>query len=344
MNTWILENIGARSRRRVVAWAVAAACVGTLAASQSRYLSNFFGGPYELGSADLETITDVSHAPRYFATVTGVDALETGLQEITVTEQNGHETDRRVSAEYYALVVDDRFLVFKSHSGSRTTVEGELRPMPLDMQSELFKPAEIAAVRHRFYPFYLDDESFRFAGYWGLGGLALFGVLLLTLGRREWTRMKDPASHPLAQRVQAWGDPLGTAVAAQRQSRSPKVKGRGGWVLTNDFLMRSTFFTFDILRVGDLLWAYKKVTKHSVNFIPTGKTYEAVLVCDGGSATVPANEKTVDRILTAAAERTPWAIFGFSKEIESAFKTDIQGFRAVVEERRQQATAPQPAA
>src|SRR5438034_340683 len=82
----------------------------------------------------------------------------------------------------------------------------------------------------------------------------------------------------------------------------PRYKGGDGWVVTDQFLLRSTFFSFDVLRLSDLLWAYKKVTKHSVNFIPTGKTYDAVLACYGGSATVKGAEKTVDALLGFAAQ------------------------------------------
>jgi hypothetical protein len=336
MDTWILQGIRARSMRRVAAWAVALALVGLFGVAQSRYLLNFFGGPYDLAAADLDTIGAVAETPRYFARVTGSEALDTGIQEITVTTRNGAETGRSVSANYYALVVGERLLVCKSRSGAHMTFEGSLLPMPGDVDGQLFQTPDMQGIRHRFYPFYLDDESFRVPGYWALGSLLVFGFLLLRYGRPAWKHMKDPASHPLAERVQGWGDPIGVAAAAEREARSPRVKGRNGWALTDQFLMRSTFFTFDLLRLSDLLWAYKKVTKHSVNLIPTGKTYEAVLVCYGGTATVPGNEKTVDGVLTLASERTPWAVFGFTKELESCFNQSPEEFCAAVEQRKRE--------
>jgi hypothetical protein len=348
MDTWILQSIKARSTRRVVAWAAALALVGLVGVWQSRYLLNFLGGPYELAPGELDSIGAVSEAPRYFARVTGSEALDTGMQQITVTTRNGVETGRSVSANYYALVVGDRLLVCKSRSGPRTTFEGSLLPMPGDVEAQLFQTPDMQGIRHRFYPFYLDDESFRVPGYWALGGLLVFAFVLLKHGRPDWRHMKHPATHPLAERVQTWGDPIGVAVAARREARSPRVKGRNGWALTDQFLMRSTFFTFDLLRLSDLLWAYKKVTKHSVNFIPTGKTYQAVLACYGGAATVQGNEKTVDDVLTFASERTPWAVFGFTKELESCFSGSTDEFCAAVEERKREwskaAAAPPGAA
>src|SRR6266542_3252040 len=62
------------------------------------------------------------------------------------------------------------------------------------------------------------------------------------------------------------------------------MRGKAGWRMGNKFLVRSTFFTFNVLRFHDVLWGYKKITRHSINFIPTGKTYEAIVACDGGTA------------------------------------------------------------
>jgi hypothetical protein len=343
METWVLKSVRTRSARRVWAWGLAAAVLGLIAVGQSRYIANFFGGPYSVGAAELDKVADVATAPRYFVSVSGSKVLDTGIQQIEVRKRDGVETGRSVAAGYYALVVGDRLLICKSHSGSRGTFEGQLAAMPLELEQHLFSTSDMKSIRHRFYPFYLDDESFRVPGYWGLGGLAVFGLLLLASGRPAWRYMRDPASHPLIARVQKWGDPIGVAVAAERQVRSPRVKAGGGWALTDQFLVRSTFFTFDLLRLSDLLWAYKKVTKHSVNFIPTGKTYEAILACYGGAATLPGNEKTVDRALTFAAERAPWAILGFSKELESAFTTDTAAFCAVVERRKADLAKAAPA-
>jgi hypothetical protein len=234
----------------------------------------------------------------------------------------------------------------KQSSGAPATVEGELRPMPPDLDSRLFNTPEMQALRNRFYPFYLDDDSFRFEGYLAIAGLLVFGFPLVWYGGPAWRFMKDPTSHPVVKRAVSWGDPVGTAAEARRESGSPRHKG-GGWLVTDKYLIQSTFFTFDLLRLSDLLWAYKRVTKHSVNFIPTGKTYEAVLACYGGQATVKAREKTVDAVLAFAAERAPWAVFGFSKELETLFNKNNRDFCEAVEQRKRdqaQQARVQPAA
>jgi len=132
----------------------------------------------------------------------------------------------------------------------------------------------------------------------------------------------------------AWGDPLGVAVVAEREFDSPRHKGRDGWRVGDTYLVRSTLFRFDVLRLQDLLWAYKKVTKHSINFIPTGKTYQAILTCHGGTAAMSGREKRVDEILAFAQQRVPWAVLGYTAEIAALFKNNAPEFARSVEERR----------
>ena len=85
-----------------------------------------------------------------------------------------------------------------------------------------------------------------------------------------------------------------------------------------------------------MLWAYKRVTRHSVNFIPTGKTYAGVLACYGGTAEVTGRQAKVDSVLAFAAERVPWAIFGFSDELSKLFKQKTQDFCSAVEQRKRE--------
>lgn len=339
MDTWIHAMVRSRCRRRLVAWTIALVGVALFASGERRYIRNFFMGPYELSAADLDAITDASDSPRYFVRVTGTKALDTGLQEITIRKRHGVETGRSVSAGYYALVVGSRLLVCKSGAGRRTTYEGELTPMPMDLRKRLFDTPETQALRARFHPYYVDSDSFRLPGYVAIVGLIVFGFLLVKHGLGAWTHLRNPETHPVIARVERWGDPIGVAVAAETEARTPRYRGAKGWAVTDQYLVQSTFFTFELLRLSELLWAYKKVTKHSVNFIPTGKTYEAVLFCQGGGATIAGKEKTIDGVLEFAARRSPWAIFGFSTELQQHFRKNAEAFRAAVEGRRRELAA-----
>lgn len=311
------------------------------ALSQSRYIKNFVSGPFDFGQPELDAIGDVSTTPRYFVKVTGSKAIETGIQQITTRKRAGVETGRSVSAAYYVLVVGDRLLVVKRAEGTPTTVEGELAAMPSELDRHLFNSPQMEAIRGRFYPYYLDDSRFRMPGYIGVAGVLILAFLLLKYGLPAWRYAQDVASHPVVKRLVEWGDPMGIAIEARREADSPRYKG-GGWRMTEKYLIRSAPFAFDLLRLSDLLWAYKKVTKHSVNFIPTGKSYAGVLVCYGGAAEVTGKEKSVDAMLTCAAERAPWALFGYSDDLAKLFKQKTQEFCAAIEQRKREPAQPAP--
>jgi hypothetical protein len=336
METWILKMVRIRASRRIAACAVVLASVAVFGFFQHRYIRNFLMGPYELGASELDAIEDITAAPQIFAKVTGSRVIDTEIQEYTVHEQNGHEASRSVAAGYYALDLGDRYLICRSGSGSGTTYVGELAPLTSEFAAHFFDTPDMQSIRHLFYPYYLNDESFRLPGYIAVAVLLIAGLFLVRIARSAWKHLKDPSSHPVYQRVQGWGDPVGLAVAVEGEARSPLFKGRKGWSVTDRFLVRSSFFTFDLLRVSDLLWAYKKVTKHSVNFIPTGKTYESVLYCYGGNATIQSKEKTTDAILEFLSRRAPWAVFGYSKELEGTFRKNREAFYDAVEQRRRE--------
>jgi hypothetical protein len=321
--------------RRTVTWSISIVLVIACGIGQARYLTNFVNGPFDLTAAELAAVSDVDNEARYFVRISGSKAVDTGLQQVKIRKRGGVETSRSVSAAYYVLIVEDRLLLVKGATTLPTTVEGELKRMSPDIENRLFNTPEMWAARSQFVPFYLDTGSFREPGYWAIGAVAVFVLLYLWLGIPAWRQLKDPSSHPVVQRASKWGDPLGVAIAAEREYPAPAVTG-GGWKVTDNFLIRSTFFTFDILRLQDLVWAYKAVTKHSWNFIPTGKTYNAVLICYGGGATIKTSEKRTEDILGFASRAAPWAIIGFSDELSKYFQSNQSDFCAAVEKRRQE--------
>lgn len=107
-----------------------------------------------------------------------------------------------------------------------------------------------------------------------------------------------------------------------------------GILITDNFVIQKAFFAFNVLRFNALVWAYKKVTKKSVNFVPTGKDYDAVMIFYGGTQNFRAKEKIVGEVLVFAAERAPWAVIGFSKDIETLYSKHQAEFCQAVEGRR----------
>lgn len=337
MDTWILTKIRAASLRRTIAWCAALIGGVLLATSDHRYLNNFVRGPFELGVVELDSIRDVALAPRYFVHVSGSKVIDTGIRQYAVETTSGVETSRSESGAYYALAVGNKFLLTKQKtnpSGARTVVEGELADWPDGLAAKLFEDPEARAVRDKFYPFYVSNEAFRLPGYAVIGVALVFLFFFARKALPAWHYSRDPSDHPLVTRMAPWGNPMGVAVETEREFGAPRYKGGNGWRVGDKYLVRSTVFAFDLLRLQDLLWAYKKVTRHSINFIPTGKTYEAILVCYGGTAVLKGNERRVEEMLTFVGQRVPWAVLGYTPEIATLFKKKPADLASAVEQRR----------
>src|SRR5579872_5071911 len=174
MDTWILQMCRRSCSRQLVAWGVVFAGALVFGTLNTRYINNFLNGPFPVGEQELEHIADPGEAPQYFVRVVGTRALDTGIRQITTTERGGVEESRRVSAEYYALQVGDKFLIVKSSSGEPTVVEGRLTPTPADLDHQLFDTAEMRATHPLVYPFYLDTDSFRLPGYYAIAAGLVF--------------------------------------------------------------------------------------------------------------------------------------------------------------------------
>jgi len=339
---WIATRIRATSRRRVITWTLALILGVLVATNDHRYIANFVSGPYALARADLDSIHDVTATPRYYARVRGERVIDTGIRQYTVRRQNGVETSREQSGAYNAFAIGNHYLVVRTAAGDASpAAEGTLVPWSEELENQMFDTKEMRALRDNFYPFYLDSDSFRRPGYVVIVVGILFLALFLWQVLPAWRAWRDPERHPLAQRVARWGDPMGIALEAEHEFANPLMKGKSGWRFGNKYLVRSTFFTVNLVRLRDVLWGYKKVTKHSVNFIPTGKTYEAIVAYLGGMVHIRGSEKKVHEMLAFVQQRTPWAVFGFSDELAATFNKRPQEFARSVEQRRQQWAAQQ---
>ena len=107
-----------------------------------------------------------------------------------------------------------------------------------------------------------------------------------------------------------------------------------------------------VLALSEVLWIYKKVTQHSTNGVPTGKTYEAKLADRlGKEHNIPGKEPAVDAVLANVQARAPWGRAGFDEQVKALWKGGAEKMAAVVDERKKKIeaalaarTQPQPPA
>ena len=344
METWLIRMCRRSAARQLQVWGLIVVAVIVVVALNWRYAMSFVEGPHSETAESLGKIANTASPPHDLVSIAGSQLGDTGIQETTTETENGVQTNRYVSAEYYAMLLGNRILIVKDSSKPPLTVEGTIQPIPPEVYSELFsdfKGGEYSPQAQKFketlYPFYLTQETtsdFRTPGYIAIGvGLVLL-LLLYKFARPAWTRLKDVSRHPVYKRVCAWGDPTVVSADIENEFDNRVRLKYAGTRLTEKYFIQNSWLGFNVLRIESLLWAYEKVTQRRVNFIPTGKTYEAVLVCNDGTATVQSSKKNVEEILSFAAQRVPWAVLGHTKQLQELFSKHAKEFRAAVEERR----------
>ncbi len=259
---------------------------------------------------------------------------------MTTETKTGQKKSPYPSAGFYALQVGDLLLIVKSPSAPGKSVSGATGTISLRcLRMHLFTGINSTLSSSDCYPFYLDTQGFRTPGYWGIAVAVLVIVLLVALARPALMRLRDIETHPAVKRARLWSDPITVSVEAEREFNGQVRYKAAGVVLTDNFAIQKSFFAFNLYRFHDLLWAYKKVTQRSVNFIPTGKCYSALLHFYGGNINFMAKEKRVEEVLQFAGSRAPWAVIGYSAELNKLFTKQVDNFCAAIEARRRDLAA-----
>jgi hypothetical protein len=308
-----------------------------------RYLVNFILGPFQGDKQTLASLKPGQEPFDYFLTVKGQPAREPLCEETkrTVDKHTKEVRSETHVADFIIVPVGQRSLVVKvpgKMDPAQTEFTGSLAPLPGQISSSLQEhAAKMRAEAGDFiYPYMLDTTGFRGPGYWGLAIGLPFYVLAWWNIIRAIRRMGRCERHPIVQRLARYGTPAEVAqsIDAQVKDRA-NVLMRHGFISTPAWLLRPTTFGLDTLHVFDLVWAYKKVTKHSVNFIPTGTT-SASVICTRYGQTLEVNSGNgTEGFLQHIAERAPWIIAGYSPELAGIWQKNAGALVAAVDERRE---------
>ena len=177
------------------------------------------------------------------------------------------------------------------------------------------------------------DEANRKSDYTSvvvLGALLLFALWGCFLGMRRLSEMQVT---PLWRQVALYGDVGQIAAQVDQELQMEAVKYRMV-TLTRSWIVRRGPFKTWVSPLGDLAWAYKKVTRTYTNAIPTGKYYSAVIANRHRQRVeVSMSQKKTDALLADLAARVPWAFYGHSKELADAWKKDPATIVAAVDSR-----------
>src|SRR5215471_4957367 len=342
MAAWVENEARRTNRNLLIVNILLLAAVIVLISADARYYLNFFLGCQKIEPAELIALTSPAQRTRTFVTVSGSKSAKTGYQDIenSVQKSTGRVISTTVKDEYVLLKVGDRVLMVKADPGAeKLEYSGELVNTEERIQQDLIQTlsARNPELGKMILPFTLNAADYREQGYWVLGVsvpmLLLAGWNIL----KGFRRLSEPQTTRVWGHLAAVGDPQQLSLQIETEEHQPHAM-YGKLHMTQSWLLRRNLFSTWVSPVEDLAWAYKKVTKHSVNFIPTGKTYALILVGRHRQRIeAQMREKEVNALVGTLAARVPWAIYGFNLELNRIWQKDPAGFVAAVDSRRQSA-------
>lgn len=332
MTPTVAAAIARIARRRLTGSIVGLIIAVIVAVLSYRYIYNFIAGPFPATLADLAAVEQPGDLDRYFVTISGMNSYDTGY-ELETTR------DGRVIGSVGYLILDLGERVLLVQTGQRpgqTAFTGYLTEPTDEVQSQIIAGIEASnpGLDGIFLPMQLTEDDFRNPGYLGIPlWLALTGLCLWGLFRAiQWRA--SPLSHPIARALGRFGDAQQTIAAIDAELQAPHAR-IGDTHLTPNWLVLDQPIRLQAARLDEIVWLYKLVTKRRVNGVPVGQSFTAEIRDRHGVAlSIFGTEEQVNQLLNAAAQRAPWAIVGFSAELEQAWKKNRGALLASVEQRR----------
>src|SRR5215472_7669924 len=281
MAGWLDNEAKRANRNLLIVNVVLLALAVAVVSLDFRYYLNFILGCQRIEPAELAALTSPTQRTRNFVTVSGTGSAKTGYQDVETTQTTtGSEFSSSIQDEYVLLKVGDRVLLVKADPGpEKLEYSGELVETEETIQRMLVRPLSVRdpELGKMMLPFTLNAADYREQGYKVLG---VCGPLLLLAGwniLKVFRRLSELPTTPVWRNLSAWGDPQQLSMQIEAEENQAHAK-YGRLYVTHSWFLRKRFFSTWIWPIENLVWAYKKLIKRSVHFIPVGIGYAVVLV------------------------------------------------------------------
>ncbi|MGA8073143.1 MAG: DUF6709 family protein [Candidatus Acidiferrales bacterium] len=298
-------------------------------------------GPAQISESDLLGMNGGSFDMRSYATVEGRDTLSTGITSILKTTRDGGVESETTTGEYMAMVVGKHILVVKARPGQiAQKYTGTIVPLPDNLKKELFSVGSDPDLQAATLSIMLDTTDTHGDGitflYIIVGLLILSGLWATFQSTR---RAESPERHPLCKALSKYGPPYSLVPQIDAEV-SAAAATLGNATFTRSWIISCYLGRSFVMRRDEIVWIYKKRTRHSVNFIPTGTTYALVLRDARGKQLEISNaEENVNNFLSSLAAQTPWVIFGYDQKLKKLYDGRRNEFVEAVSERRRELEA-----
>ncbi len=312
-----------------------------LAGWQYRYIRNCFLGPQKIEAQELIKLKSAGQLDRDYVTFTSTTAVDTGFNKVSVSKRSNTET----TTDKYALakVGDEKAILIETKPETdlkNLTFTGSISEIPEDIQTKIIDKilAEAPSLKERMLPVMLETSDYNTAAYFLVPGF------LVGLGYCGWrifsaqSQIKNPRQHPVYKSL---GDASNADIKVNSIDRefhntyNLEAMEENTTYITPSWFMYASKYNLQLTELDKLMWVYAKVTQHSVNFIPTGKSHEMVMHDRSGQMqVVKMKESDISSSIDSVITNAPWAAVGYTDEIVELWNKNREDFYEAVEERK----------
>lgn len=330
-----------RSTRNLLIFSALPLVVVLLLGFQNRrFLTSLLKGTRPMSTSELLNVHDGEDLVRYNVSVSGDQLIPTTLQKVrqTKSSSSGQVTRTDVEQRFSVLQIGDKYLLVSSQDPlSSTFLTGGLVNIPLEIREHVLAPIEKkrAISAEAFLPVMLNTTEFTNGAWVGpvfglsLGILGTVGIIVAM----RWSA--NPAQNPIAKQLRKYGEFNIIRGRIDSEVRMEESFKGSGVLVTSSWFLAPSAFTLRVRPLGEIAWAYQLTTKHSVNFVPTGKSYQAkIWDRQGRLISIKAKESVVQALLTRIGQKAPWVVLGFNAPLENLYKKQRAQFLAAVDERK----------
>lgn len=303
--------------------------------STLNYWYNFIQGPFPKTKSEIINIQKISGLKEYYVELEGDDIFDTGISHI---EQEIDRYSNKIKSEkttdYYELLkLDDAFLLVRVNNlEHQKKVTGILTEIPEDLVKELQKDKDLYSAI-RILPFMLEELNTEPDVILGLVLLSIPILISLINIFSSILRNIFKSRHPIntdLKRYFNYDKPVSELIEDFNNAIVDKKKR--SFTITKKWILLKLVFKSKFIRLDDILWIYKKITKKSLNFVPYYWSTKVVLFTRYGE-TIYYKGGDYDRFMETIFMQIPWIAIGWDKNTD-ILKSNPKKFAEYVDKRK----------